>query len=73
MKDVLGPHAKYSNALVELTHEIANGTLVFDAEFIVRLSDDANKKCLEKARLKISIENVKETLKVTCFELGNRT
>lgn len=64
MKEVMGPHCKYSNALVQYVHEIANGRLPTIEEFITKVADDANKKCLEKTKTKISIEDVKLTLKV---------
>lgn len=64
MKEVLGPHAKYSNTLVQYVHEIANGRQFMKTEFINKVGDEANKKCIEKDKTKISIDDVKQTLKV---------
>lgn len=64
MKEVLGPHVKYSNTLVQYVHEIANGRHALMLEFVSKVGDDANKKCIEKGKMKISIDDVKQTLKV---------
>ena len=51
IKEKLGKRVKYSNSFIEHVNEIAN-------EFVMKVADEANKKCISKGKMKISNDDV---------------